>query len=174
MLANYRCNEIKENALQSVEDEIQVFINESAIKIMDNFRRKCEEIQSKALKIYDETASNYLSHVYQDIRRNLILSLSQKLYICFANQAKKLIPISQRNMRSDLEKEIKNNDNFYAVAVSIKKKYLENLIEQLKIICVFSNWEISISEYEEMFDEIIDSQRKVSLEDKKTETIVIY
>jgi hypothetical protein len=33
-------------------------------------------------------------------------------------------------------------------------------------------WEISINEYEELFDEIIESQRKFSLEDKRIETVV--
>lgn len=60
------------------------------------------------------------------------------------------------------------------MAINIKKKYLENLLEQLKNICVFNTWEISVNEYEEMFDEIIDSQRKLSLEEKKHEIIVNY
>jgi hypothetical protein len=75
-------------------------------------------------------------------------------------------------MRTELEKENKNNENFIECALAIKKKNMENLIQQLQKICFFSSWEISVSEYEELFDEIIDNQRKLSLEEKKTDIIV--
>ncbi len=47
-------------------------------------------------------------------------------------------------------------------------------MKQLEDMKFFENWEISINEYEELFDEIIESQRKYSLGEKKNETIVKF
>lgn len=108
MLANYKCNEIKQNAIQAVQNEIDMLLVDSTARLLDNFKIRCEKIQKMALNIYDETAKNYLNYVYEEIRRQLIIQLSQKLYLCFENQVKKLIPVSQKNMRQELKKELKN------------------------------------------------------------------
>ena len=44
-----------------------------------------------------------------------------------------------------------------------------NKLEKIK---VFDSWEITVNEYEELFNEIIDNQRKVCIQEKKTDTIV--
>lgn len=54
----------------------------------------------------------------------------------------------------------------------IKKKFLENLINKLEKIKVFDSWEITLNEYEELFNEIIENQRQTCIKEKKTETIV--
>jgi protein SEY1 len=109
MLANFKCMEIKDQALQTVNNEIESFTMDSSVKMLDNFKSRCEKIQKTAISVYDETAKNYLKYVYEEIRRGLLSQLSQRLYLCFDNQAKKLIPIFQKNMRNELEKELKNS-----------------------------------------------------------------
>lgn len=47
--------------------------------------------------------------MYQDIRRQLINELAQKLFICFSNQAKKIVPAIQKAMRAEFEEEIKKS-----------------------------------------------------------------
>lgn len=37
---------------------------------------------------------------------------------------------------------------------------------------MFKNWESSIHEYEMLFDEIIENERKISLDEKQTEIVV--
>jgi hypothetical protein len=49
MLANFKCNEIKDNALYSIEEDVQPFIYASSNKLMDDFREKCDQIQEAAL-----------------------------------------------------------------------------------------------------------------------------
>ncbi len=49
---------------------------------------------------------------------------------------------------------------------------MENLINKLEKIKVFENWEITSNEYEELFNEIIDIQRKTCISEKKIETLV--
>lgn len=51
MLANYKCNEIKQNAIQAVNNEIELLVVDSTTKILDNFKSRCEKIQKIALGI---------------------------------------------------------------------------------------------------------------------------
>jgi hypothetical protein len=44
MLARYRCNELKETALLEAEGRIQSLASESSIKLMDDFKAKCDDI----------------------------------------------------------------------------------------------------------------------------------
>jgi hypothetical protein len=115
MLANYRCNEIKDMALQQCEIDLESFQMDSAAKILDNFKERSEKITKQVLSNYDETAKNYIKHVYEEIRRHLLLQLSQKMYVCFDNQAKKFILIFQKNMRHELEKDLKNSNFFLSI-----------------------------------------------------------
>lgn len=48
------------------------------------------------------------------------------------------------------------------------------LISKLDEIRVFSNWDNSADQYEELFDEVIEHQRAITIADKQTETIVKY
>ncbi len=109
MLANYRCNEIKDMALQQCQMDIESFQMDSSAKILENFKERCEKIANQVLNEYDETAKNYIKHVYEEVRRHLNSQLSQKMYVCFDNQAKKLILMFQKNMRIELEKDLKNS-----------------------------------------------------------------
>lgn len=64
------------------------------------------------------------------------------------------------------------DDNFNKCATRIKNKYLETLINRLETIKVFDSWEITVTEYEGLFKEIIDIQRRTCISDKKAELIV--
>jgi hypothetical protein len=63
-------------------------------------------------------------------------------------------------------------DDFYKISESIKSKYLKSLMKNLNEKKVFDYWNISVEEYSDVYDEIIDSQRKVCLDEKKTQIIV--
>lgn len=49
MLANFKCNEIKQNALLAVQNEIESLSLDSAAKLLDNFKNRCERIQKIVL-----------------------------------------------------------------------------------------------------------------------------
>ncbi len=112
MLANFKCNEVKGNALQEVELDIQWFVGESTGKTFDTseFISKCESVKNKAVDYYSQHAKNYLKYVFDDVKKQLVIELGQRLSVCFANQTKKHIPQSQKNMRSELESEIKKSN----------------------------------------------------------------
>lgn len=52
----------------------------------------------------------------------------------------------------------------------VKKIYLQNLLRQLTAKKAFDSWRISEAEYEELFNEIIESLKKIKLEAKKKDT----
>ena len=168
MLAQFRCNEIKENALNEINDKISELEYQSSINNIDNYKEKVNELEQIALKIYDETAKDYLSYIYQEIRKNLINEISNKLYPSFLNQLKRLIPGYQKDFRIELEKELKSNDNFSECAKKIKKDFLEKIEEKLNNLKAFDNWEIGENN-QSIFDEIIEDQKEKVLKMKKKE-----
>ncbi len=54
-----------------------------------------------------------------------------------------------------------------------KAYYLKTLVEKLEGKRAFEKWKISQKDYEELFIEIIENLRKLLLEEKKNQTIVI-
>ena len=170
MLAQFKCNEIKDVAIASVEKDISDLEIESSSKAIDDFKSKCEAISSSALAKYDETAKDYLPHIYKDIRMQLNVELSEKLYTSFANQIKRLIPKYQKNFRIELEEVMKENDNFYECTKKLNEKYIKELEEEVKKIKVYDTWEIG-ADNEQLFSEIIEHEKEISLGNKK-ETLV--
>ena len=90
MLANYRCTEIKNKILNSHEKEIKDLIKQSSEKNIENIKDICIEIKNNICAEYEKQASNYVEKVYKNIYNHLVEQLSQKLYLCFLNQTKRL------------------------------------------------------------------------------------
>jgi protein SEY1 len=184
MLANYRCNEIKDQVFTENEPEFKDFTSASTRRDIDDFKQKALKIYNKLLNDYDKTASNYEENIYLNIRKQIDATVSQRLFICFANQAKIYIPIAQKYMRNNLENQIKNSksyfnkfifkgDDFCNVSETIKNNHLINLMNKLNDKKVFDYWNISNQEFEDIFDDIIDNQKRISLEEKRNQIIVI-
>lgn len=49
MLANYRCNEIKNSVVEAHVEVINEFTNTSYVKLMKNFKSECKEITEKIM-----------------------------------------------------------------------------------------------------------------------------
>ena len=56
MVANYRCNEIKEEATTQVLMDIDLLKKDSETRLIDNFEEKCKKILSEAIQHFDENA----------------------------------------------------------------------------------------------------------------------
>lgn len=111
MLANYRCNEIKEEALRLIDPDLKTLMQVSKEKRITNFKSQCKAIFDNALKHYDATAVNYMERIYEEVRIILCNALSQNLYIAFVNQIKRVLPVAQRNLRHDFETDLKTSKN---------------------------------------------------------------
>ena len=173
MLARFKCEEIKMASLNLVDQKINELELESTSKIMDDFGERAKDILKQALDNYDLLAKNYLSYIYQDVRNSLEEELANKMYSAFSNQLKKLIPKYQKKFRADFEEELKKNDNFYQVSDKLKKKYLEEIEGELIKLKVFKNWDTG-TQNEVIFDELIENQRIVCLEEKKEKLLEQY
>jgi hypothetical protein len=57
------------------------------------------------------------------------------------------------------------------IATNLKKKYLDQLLKQLEIKKAFDSWKISEKEFSNLFDEIIEEQKKKALNKLKSSTI---
>lgn len=109
MLANYRCNEIKEQIFNDYESEYKNFYESSAKQNMANFKSEAIRISKNMLEKYDEVASNYVDKIYLAVRKLMQTAISQKFYVCFENQAKRILPVSEKFMRKDLQNELKKS-----------------------------------------------------------------
>ena len=173
MLARFKCEEIKMASLNLVEQKINELEIESTSNFMNDFGEKAKQILQEAMNNYDPLAKNYLSYIYQDVRNSLEEDLSNKMYSGFSNQLKRLIPKFQKKFRTHFEEELKKNDNFYQVSDTLKNKYMGELENELKKIKVFKNWETG-TENEVIFDELIDNQRTLCIEEHKEKLLEQY
>ena len=175
MLANYRCTEIKNKILLSYEKEIKELIKQSNEKNIENLKDICIDINNRMCSEYEKQAGNYLEKVYKNIYNQLKEQISQKLYVCFLNQTKRLIPIIQKFMRDELQKKLAkiddNNDDYITIATNLKKKYLTQLLTKLESKKAFESWKSSEKEFSNLFDEIIEDQKKKALNKLKLSTI---
>lgn len=112
MLADYRCNEIKNNVLTENEQKIRDFLNLATLNDIPNFKEQSMEITDSIVKQYENTANNYLEERFLHYKNELINYLSERFHIAFVNQTKRLIPISQKFFRNDLEKSLKESNFF--------------------------------------------------------------
>ena len=173
MLARFKCEEIKMASLALVESKINDLEMESASNVMPDFGSKASVILKEALDNYNPLAKNYLSYIYQDVRNSLEEELANKMYSAFSNQLKRLIPKYQKKFRNEFEEELKKNDNFYQVSDKLKNKYLTELENELKKLKVFKSWDTG-SENQVIFDELIENQRTMCIEENKEKLLEQY
>jgi len=78
-------------------------------------------------------------------------------------------------MREELQKSLNNiddsNDNYMTIANNLKKKYLTQLLTKLNNKKAFDSWNVSEKEFSNLFEEIIEEQKKKALNKLKTSTI---
>ena len=174
MLANYRCNEIKNNILLSHDKEFKDLYKSSSEKNIENIKDIFLDINNRICAEYEKQACNYEEKVYKNVYNTLIEQFRQTLYKCFLNQTKRLIPIIQKFMREELQKKLNNiddnNDDYITIATNLKNKYLKQLLEKLEAKRAFDSWKNSEKEFSNLFDEIIEEQKKKSLNKIKAST----
>ena len=175
MLANYRCNEIKNQILLSYEKEFRELYKTSSEKDMEDLKDICINLKNKICAEYEQKSCNYDNKVYLNIYKQLEEQISQKLYICFMNQTKRLMPKIQKFMRDNLQRKIskidENDDNYYKIADNLRKQFISQLVQKLNKIKAFDYWKVGEKEYSNLFDEIIEEQKRKALNNKRNATI---
>jgi len=90
MVANYRCNEIKDESLETINEDIVTLNKESNTKVLSDFESKCTTIVKKAITNYDEQAGQYQQAVYKKVQKEMIAHIFSQLFLCFDAQLKML------------------------------------------------------------------------------------
>lgn len=84
-MANYRCNEIKEEASKLVEDKLQTLFSQSSEKEIADFKERVVSILSEAVNHYTSVARQYNPEVQVKIQLELVDQIKQHLYLSFDN-----------------------------------------------------------------------------------------
>ena len=175
MLANYRCTEIKNKILSSYDKEFKEFNKLSLEQDLVDFKDRCIDLKNRICSEYEKQGCNYENKVYKNIYKNLEEQISQKLYVCFMNQTKRLIPVLQKGMRRQLDKKLSkiddSQDNYFDISNNLRKQYLHQLVQKLNQKKAFDSWKVSENEYSNLFDEIIDEQKIKAVNKLKNDTI---
>lgn len=90
MVANYRCTELKEEAISLVKQPIIELQTLSDRGVVENFNEHCLEVLKKSGDYYAEVAKQYDREVFKKIQKELFDHVLQSLYLCFDSQLKML------------------------------------------------------------------------------------
>ena len=71
MVANHRCNEIKEDAYKHVEGKLKTLAQSSEKEITDDFRDQVDSILSEATTQYTSNAGSYKKQIQDKFKLDL-------------------------------------------------------------------------------------------------------
>lgn len=90
MVADFRCGELKKEAIEKIEGMIGKLKEDSERKILNNFEEQCSIILKSSITHYDEFAHQYDQPTYHKIRKELAGIVISLLFIPFDSQLKML------------------------------------------------------------------------------------
>merc|ERR1719232_2074956 len=119
MVANYRCNEIKNDAMKEIEWDVAALEGECAGGVVDDFGARCSKIRMKASEFFNEAAKQYDPEIRAKVEEELTAATTQQFFLSFDSQLKMLGQTAQTKVTNDVKKlEAKNLDD---VAESLGK-----------------------------------------------------
>ena len=71
MVAQYRCNEVKDEALELVKDQITALDAKSRSSPIDNFPEQCMALLKTCVQYYKEEAVQYQGAVYEKVLKEI-------------------------------------------------------------------------------------------------------
>ena len=71
MVANYRCNEMKEEAVGLVKQRLEELMEQCTRQIIEGFGDACSGLMSQALDHYRSSARQYNPEVFEKIEKEL-------------------------------------------------------------------------------------------------------
>lgn len=178
MVANFRCTEIKGEAIEKVQADINALRLESEKSIIGNFQERCAKIVQTAGSHFESNANQYSGVVFSKVMKELMAQLYQTLYICFASQLK----LIRQKVFDEFDIKIRNinkkdavNDQFTQQTNQMLKKVLTDFEKHSREIVVEnSGWEDQVQqdthELENQLLSVIKSQRERELDKMHTIT----
>ncbi|KAI7880440.1 root hair defective 3 GTP-binding protein [Lichtheimia hyalospora FSU 10163] len=119
LLAQYRCDEISNAAVEIFMQRIAPFKNpilEKAQTISD-LGKQMEEIRTEAMQSFDKNASRYHKDVYEKKRKDMLEKLNTQLNVFFVGQLKNLHKKASVMFEENLKAELKKPGYNFATAV---------------------------------------------------------
>ena len=104
IVANYRCNEIKEDAFKQVDSDIVKLQSECNLKVVEGFKTTCESIITKALEFYANASKQYDKNVVSKIKDELSENINKQLYLCFDSQLTMIRNYTYDKVNGDIRK----------------------------------------------------------------------
>ncbi|AFZ81382.1 root hair defective 3 GTP-binding protein, RHD3 domain-containing protein [Theileria equi strain WA] len=83
MLSNYRCNEIKNVAIEAVSYEIAQLLSQSQKEVIPDFRISATDVILKAIDTYLLQASRYEKKISSSVANEMIVTLCEKMQPIF-------------------------------------------------------------------------------------------
>ena len=83
MVANYRCNEIKQEALDKVAPLLLTLKMNANSNLVQDFKEQCSKIIKDSIDYYDNEAYQYQKEVFAKIREQIEVQIYKDLIICF-------------------------------------------------------------------------------------------
>lgn len=72
MVANLRCNELKDEALDQIRMQASELNEQASRGKIADFQEKCKSILKQAISHYEEYAHQYDKTIYEKIRKELV------------------------------------------------------------------------------------------------------
>ena len=67
MVANFRCNEMKLEALAKVKERVEALEQQCQKQLIENFGASCTEVMTEALELYHDAAKQYNKEVQEKV-----------------------------------------------------------------------------------------------------------
>ena len=83
MVANYRCNEIKTEAMDLIKIELVQLTRDSQRRAVDDFQDQCKGLLKTALTYYEDEACSYKSSVVEKVKKEIVSAVVTELTKCF-------------------------------------------------------------------------------------------
>lgn len=153
MVANFRCNEIKSEAIEKVSEELKSLEHKSNAGIIEDFKDRCKEVLRDAFQYYDDSAVQYHHETYEEIRLELCNEIMKKLTKCYENQINNQRIEYEKKFEKGLRKTFKKDevsDNFVDDTTAMYNQTMDGY----KYLCETLMFEDSDWSYEQQILEL--------------------
>lgn len=104
MVANYRCTELKLEAVAIVQPHIEKLQSVCDESVVEDFNQQCVEILKRGSDYYTEVAKQYEREVFKKIQKELFDQVLQSLFLCFDSQLKMLNQRTYQKVETEIKK----------------------------------------------------------------------
>mmetsp|Transcript_696 Transcript_696/g.853 ORF Transcript_696/g.853 Transcript_696/m.853 type:complete len:214 (+) Transcript_696:887-1528(+) len=163
MVAEYRCNQIKEEALDQVKTDIIDLKAECSKSLTEDFQHKCKAIVKSSLNYFEEQASQYKSKVYDKIKNEVAEYIFNQLFMSFDLQLKLLTTHCTKSFSGELRRICKKgvvNDKFYRESSEIYDRIMsEYKVKSANLIIDGTGWGDRVVQHLDDLVTFMDNER---------------